>query len=447
MPAQSEARIAFASFNNSSIQDVICTPPPDPFTTLATTIAMDDYDYNHNGYHLDDDAADSGPRVNIRDFNNTTIDFVLSHTTLALANSIRRTMLAEIPTVAIDLVEIESNTSVLADEFLAHRLGLVPLSTRGVEEMLYTRDCDCDEFCDNCAVILRLDVANRNLDHNLKVFARDLVAQRVDGQAIHDPRPRGNSTANGYNPAAPATIEDLPPRGVPVMLDEKRQGALICQLRKGQELKLRCIVKKGIAKEHAKWAPTAAIGFEYDPHNKLRHTQLWHEGNDARAEWPESKNAGWEKPLPAPEDHVMGGGGVAGGVPFDYEAEPSQFYVSLEGTGVMPPDAVLHSGIRTLQLKLGGVIQQLSALTESGHDTTAVVNTMDSPAPEVGNGEHTAYGGGRTPGYGGQQTAYGGVGQGTAYGGGGQTPAYGAGSAYGGGGLGGATPYGGRPGY
>ncbi|KAK5678038.1 RNA polymerase II subunit 3 [Elasticomyces elasticus] len=333
----------------------------------------------------------SGPQITIRSYTPASIDFILQSTTLALANSIRRTMLAEIPTLAIDLVEIEANTSVLADEFLAHRMGLIPLSTRDVEEMLYTRDCDCDEFCDQCAVILRLDVANRNLDHNLKVFARDLV------------------------------------------------------LRKGQELKLRCIVKKGIAKEHAKWAPTAAIGFEYDPHNKLRHTQLWHEGDDARAEWPESKNAPWEDPLPR-EDDVLGGGSV----PFDYDAEPNKFYINLEGTGVMPPDAVLHSGIRTLQLKLGSIIQNLAVLTDSGHDMTSgpAATALDSPPPDdMGRGDGTAYGGGRTPGYG---TAYGGGATpgygGTVYGGG-ATPGYGQGgtSAYGGGGVGGATPYGQRP--
>jgi len=362
--------------------------------------------------------------TDVRQTNDTTIDFVLSNTSLSLANSLRRTMLAEIPTIAIDLVEIETNTSVLADEFLAHRLGLVPLSTRGVEDMFYSRDCDCEEFCDNCAVILILHAVNRNLDENIKIFARDLQAQTVHGHPVEDPR-YGRNGANGISSA-----EELPPRGAPIIMDSKGQGSLICALRKGQELKLRCIAKKGIAKEHAKWAPTAAIGFEYDPHNKLRHTTLWHEGANAKEEWPDSKNVEWEEP-------------AADGEAFNYEAEPTQFYVNLEGTGVMPPDQVLHNGIKTLQQKLATVIQQLGQTTDSGHEINGAAGDADvggmSP-PDAGmNG--TAYGGQQTA-YGAQTPAYG---QGTAYGGG-QTPAYGggAGSVYGG--VGGATPYG-RSGY
>lgn len=41
---------------------------------------------------------------------------------------------------AIDMVEIEVNTSVLADDFLAHRLGMIPLiSTNCDEAIRYTR--------------------------------------------------------------------------------------------------------------------------------------------------------------------------------------------------------------------------------------------------------------------------------------------------------------------
>src|SRR3989338_2422601 len=45
-----------------------------------------------------------------------------------LANAIRRSV-SEIPTLAIDEVEIFKNDSALYDEVLAHRLGLVPLKT------------------------------------------------------------------------------------------------------------------------------------------------------------------------------------------------------------------------------------------------------------------------------------------------------------------------------
>jgi len=157
--------------------------------------------------------------------------------------------------MAIDLVEITTNTSVLADEFLCHRLGLIPLVSKNVDDVQDSRECVCDQYCELCSVQLHLQ-ARCTSDEIMKIYARDLV--------IVDKR------ANAYV-------------GNPVITDPEGQGSVICKLRKGQELNMKCIAKKGIAKEHAKWAPVAAVGFEYDPHNKLKHTELWFE--ESLDEW------------------------------------------------------------------------------------------------------------------------------------------------------------------
>lgn len=165
-------------------------------------------------------------------------------------------MLAEIPTIAIDLVEVEENTSVLADEFIAHRLGLIPLNAKGADDVKYSRDCECEQYCELCSVKLILH-AKCTSDEGMNVYARDMV---VDGA-------RPNHFV-----------------GNPVITDPEGQGVLIVKLRKGQEINMTCIAKKGIAKEHVKWCPASAIGFEYDPHNKLRHLDLWYE-EDPQKEW------------------------------------------------------------------------------------------------------------------------------------------------------------------
>jgi len=67
------------------------------------------------------------PVVKIISKEMNTLKFELSNTDLTVANALRRIIIAEIPTMAIEIVEISENTSVLHDEYIAHRCGLIPL--------------------------------------------------------------------------------------------------------------------------------------------------------------------------------------------------------------------------------------------------------------------------------------------------------------------------------
>ena len=67
------------------------------------------------------------PSIKVTELLKYSVKFELYNTDLAIANALRRIMISEVPTMAIDLVEVRENTSALHDEMIAHRIGLIPL--------------------------------------------------------------------------------------------------------------------------------------------------------------------------------------------------------------------------------------------------------------------------------------------------------------------------------
>ena len=105
-------------------------------------------------------------------------------------------MIADIPTVAIDMVEIRNNTTVLPDEFLAHRLGMIPLLSMDCAKALVDHRV-CLLVCSQCchpyltALILTRVFASPCSSHAHSCFGRsfrlDLLASSNERLATLQP--------------------------------------------------------------------------------------------------------------------------------------------------------------------------------------------------------------------------------------------------------------------
>ncbi|MAE12938.1 DNA-directed RNA polymerase subunit D [Candidatus Woesearchaeota archaeon] len=82
--------------------------------------------------------------------------FILKSIPPETANMIRRYIINEVPTMAIETVEFVQNSSILYDEIIAHRLGLMPLTT-DLKSYFLPEKCKCKGAgCARCTVKLTL---------------------------------------------------------------------------------------------------------------------------------------------------------------------------------------------------------------------------------------------------------------------------------------------------
>ncbi|UCC33444.1 MAG: DNA-directed RNA polymerase subunit D [Candidatus Bathyarchaeota archaeon] len=140
-------------------------------------------------------------------------------------NALRRIILSEVPSMAIDEVIIIENSSVLHDEILAHRLGLIPLKT-DLDTYNLPEECPCgSEFgCNLCQVSLTIEAEAK--ENTTTVHSR---------------------TLNSENPDIVPVSDKIP----------------IAKLALGQRIKLEAYARLGKGEEHAKWQPVSACTYRY----------------------------------------------------------------------------------------------------------------------------------------------------------------------------------------
>jgi len=267
---------------------------------------------------------DAGLRVEILNLSGMVVKFVLEDVNLSLANALRRVMISEIPTVAIDSVSMDKNTSFLSDEYIAQRIGLIPLlSIDDVDRLNYLRECLCDGFCQACSVEMKIDVRAEEDPEGMQRNVRAVTS--------NDLLPVGGHMAV---PACGSFIND------------SSKPIIILKLAAGQRLIATCRAVKGIGMEHAKWNPTASVEFEYDPDNALRHTVFPENKDDPDA------NTSYSSYPPSPYSELAFEGQNTVQSPYTPGREPRKFWIAVEGTGALPPDRIVLDGLKVLKAKL-----------------------------------------------------------------------------------------------
>ncbi len=68
-------------------------------------------------------------KIDILEDNDNNFSFTLKDSSNAFANSVRRIALNGVQTFAIDKITFYENSSAIFDEYISHRIGLVPITT------------------------------------------------------------------------------------------------------------------------------------------------------------------------------------------------------------------------------------------------------------------------------------------------------------------------------
>jgi len=189
-------------------------------------------------------------QVNVQKISMRSVEFDLVGVDASIANALRRILIAEVPTVAIEHVYVWNNTSIMVDEVFSQRAGLIPLNVDPA--LLEMKENIHDQATDRNTIVFKLQIeCARNtaapkesidpavLFHDTLVLARHLewIPQGEQSEVFAE------------RPPAP-TIPDV----------------VLVKLRPGQAMEMEMHAVKGVGRDHAKFSPVATASYRLLPH-------------------------------------------------------------------------------------------------------------------------------------------------------------------------------------
>lgn len=130
------------------------------------------------------ERSDRRFEVEFIEYSDNRIMVLLHNVPVTIANSIRRAILSYVPTLAIERVFIFRNDSLMNDDMLAHRLGLIPLTTPVGRYALPEEECLEGEECKPEYAELTITVEAE--DKPKTVLSSDIKSRDPDVRPVSD---------------------------------------------------------------------------------------------------------------------------------------------------------------------------------------------------------------------------------------------------------------------
>lgn len=325
--------------------------PPNTPSPRAQTDAIEDpaaFDAHgvDNALRLEDFTRDF--RINVLESREDTLVFEMIGVGAPVANAFRRILLSEIPTMAIETVNLYQNTSIIQDEVLAHRLGLIPILA-DPRKFAYVHESEGGSLNENNTLVFTLKVSCELRRDAPPDAAEDV---RLEGSTVLTDKlvwePQG-SQADAF--------ADRPVRPV-------HDDILVAKMRPGQEIEAELLVHKGVGKTHAKWSPVSTAAYRLLPDVRITEPVTGAEAEALRQKCPAGvfdiedgaavvaqprnctmcrecvREAGWEErvELGRVRDH---------------------FIFTVESTGIYTPAELVREAVAVLKAKCERLIREM----------------------------------------------------------------------------------------
>lgn len=280
------------------------------------------------------------------------INFVLNEVDLSIANALRRAMSSLLPIVTFDdtyyeqpenrFINIKKNTSSLHNEFLSHRLSLIPINMNNDSLKIITKFIKDEgvriyEWKNEMNLKFDLQVTAAKKDNITKVTSEDFKLTNIDKE---------DDQSINYFKKDPFTNKFILINKLKYKVGAEDEY---------DTLDIECKPRIGLAKENSRYDPTGTVSFQYtiDDDNKVE--EAWEKkkiyikdqreknSEDYRPEEYESFKKSF---MLLDKERVYKS---------NAKGEPCSFDFGVESIGFLEPSQIVCSGLKMLELRVNDI--------------------------------------------------------------------------------------------